>query len=85
MFLLAESDMASYSSNSLNLKLENLKEQKPDHVNATVCFCERRQISTPHKCPALGMTSSGLPAEWLSGGREESVWSGWGGAGGLAF
>ncbi|KAG1955101.1 hypothetical protein F2P79_009040 [Pimephales promelas] len=27
--------MDSYSSNSLNLKLENLKEQKPDHVNAT--------------------------------------------------
>lgn len=80
MLLLAVSDMDSYSSNSLNLKLENLKEQKPDHVNATVCFSERRQISTPHKCPARGVTSSGPPAEWLSGGREESVWSGWGGA-----
>ncbi len=69
-------------SNSLNLKLENLKEQKPDRVNATVCFCEGRQISTPHKCLALGMTSSGPPAEWLSGGREESVWSGMGWGGG---
>ncbi len=72
-------------SNSLNLKLENLKEQKPDRVNATVCFCEGRQISTPHKCLALGMTSSGPPAEGLSGGREETVWSGMGWDGGLAF
>ncbi len=68
-------------SNSLNLKLENLKEQKPDRVNATVCFCEGRQISTPHKCLALGMTSSGPPAEGSQEDERRVCGAGWGGVG----
>lgn len=34
----AASDPANNASNSLNLKPENLQEQKADRVNATVCF-----------------------------------------------
>ncbi|RXN10140.1 hypothetical protein ROHU_030934 [Labeo rohita] len=38
----AVSDTARSSSNSLNLKLKNLKEQKPERVNATIVVeCER--------------------------------------------